>query len=111
MVLTTQGKNFIRDLIDADISQGQLGTDNTAPNATDTGLISPVAATLKTVTTTTADKQINIEYSLATTDGNGNTYQEFETRVTLGGINRVTFVGIPKTSTIEMNVITTLFIK
>jgi|3_EtaG_2_1085321.scaffolds.fasta_scaffold04199_2 hypothetical protein len=111
MVLTTQGKNLIRDLIDADLSQGELGTDNSAPSETDTGLGTPIAATIKSLTTATTDKQISMEYTLDSVTGNGNTYTEFENQVAGGGINRVTFAGIAKNSAMELNVVTVLFIK
>ena len=111
MVLTTTGKNEIRDAIDSALSQGQMGTDTTAASPADTGLGSAVASTLQSLTTTKTDKQITVNYELNSTTGNGNTLTEYENRTSSGNLNRVTFAGIAKTSDLEVNVVTTLFIK
>ena len=113
MVLTTTGKNAIRDEINSALTNGQMGTDSTAPVPSDTGLGTPVSATQLAVTTSTADKQITTTYNLNSTTGNGNTLVEYENQIGTGNSNlsRTTFAAISKTSDIEINVVTTYFIK
>jgi hypothetical protein len=112
MTITTTGKNAIRDLINTNKDYGELGTDSTAPLETDTGLGTAVAATQQSLTSSTSDKQIVLAYELNSVTGNGNTYQEFQNTLSSGtNFNRVTFAGVQKTSAIEIQVNTTIFIK
>jgi len=112
MVVTTTGKNAVRDVIDTAKDQGQVGTDSTAELETDSGLGAGVAATKVNLTSSTADKQLVLSYSLNSTTGNGNTYREFENMISSGtNLNRVTFASVVKTSAIEIAVNTTFFIR
>lgn len=110
MVLTTVGKNKIRDAIVADIGNAQLGTSSTAPSATDTGLGTPIAATIDAVTTNTSDKQFVTTYALNSATGNGNDFKEYENTIDSTNLSRSTFAPVSKTSDIEMTVVTTYFI-
>lgn len=111
MTITTTGKNEIRDAIDGIKDQGQLGTDDTAELESDSGLGTAVAATLVNLTSSTADQQLVLDYFLTSVTGNGNTFKEFENRVNAGvNLNRVTFSDLIKTSAIEMNISTIIFI-
>jgi len=111
-MITTTGKNSVRDMIDTNKDYGQLGTDSTAPTEGDTGLGTAVAATQQSLTASKSDKQITLSYELDSTTGNGNTYAEFENTVSTGtNFNRVTFAGIQKTSAMEIQASTTIFIK
>jgi hypothetical protein len=113
MVMILEGKNKIRDLIDADIDNGQLGTGTTAETEADTGLETAVGATEIAVTTTTASKQLQIDYNLSSTIGNGSTYSEYEFQSTEAAVsyNRITFFGIAKTSSEEFQISTILDIE
>lgn len=112
MVLTTTGKNAIRDVIDTAKDQGQMGTGTTAELESDTGLETAVAASLANLTSSTADKQLVLSYLLDSTTANGNDMTEFENRVSSGtNLNRVTFAAISKTTNIEISVNTTFFIR
>jgi len=112
MVLTTTGKNAIRDLLETAKDQGQLGTGTNAALPSDTGLQTATAATLANLTASKSDKIVVFSYTLNSTTGNGNTYTEFENRISSGtNLNRVTFAGIQKTSSIEIEVSTTIFIE
>jgi len=112
MVVTTTGKNAVRDLIDTGKDKGQLGTGTTAELETDTSLETAVAATKVALTSSTADKQLVLSYDLNSTTGNGNTYGEFENTVSSEtNLNRVTFATFTKTSAIEVSINTTFFIK
>jgi len=85
-MLTKVGKNLIRDLLcgattGVYINKGGLGTVDTAPSESDTGLNGNsnygVSDTIKTVTYTTADKQVTFDYNLPSTDGTAITFKEF----------------------------------
>lgn len=77
MVFTLLGKNRIRDLFDADIHHGELGTGSTAALASDTDLVSATTGTSLLVTTQTADKQVVVDYNLPSTTAQGSTLSEF----------------------------------
>lgn len=77
MVFSNAGKNRVRDLLDGDINHGMLGDGSTTPTAGDTALTSADTDTSLAVTTSVADKQINIDYNIPSTTGNGNSYSEF----------------------------------
>ena len=112
MTITTTGKNAVRDLLDTSKDYGQMGTDSTAPTEGDTGLGTAVAVTQQSLTSSTSDKQVVLSYELSSVTGNSNTYTEFENTISSGtNFNRVTFAGIQKTSAIEIQVSTTVFIK
>ena len=112
MTITTVGKNAVRDLLDTNKDYGQMGTDSTAPLETVTRSGTAVAATQQSLTSSTSDKQVVLSYELNSVTGNSNTFTEFENTVSSGtNFNRVTFAGIQKTSAIEIQVSTTVFIK
>jgi hypothetical protein len=102
-MLIKEGKNRIRDLIQADINQGQLGTDGTIPTEDDTGLGIPIAATLATVTTTTADKRLIIDYTLSAGVGTGYTFREYEitSNASNTNFNRTTFYDLEQAESEE----------
>jgi len=53
-----------------------------------------------------------LSYNLDSTTGNGNTYKEFENRISSGtNLNRITFADVAKTSAIEVSINTTFFIR
>lgn len=105
-MLLKQGKNRIRDLMDDDKYKGQLGTGTDPPTEDDTGLQTPVAATLKTLTSSVSTKQLVLTYALLSTEGNGNTYTEYENQLNSGTdhLNRVVFTGIAKDNTKEFQI-------
>jgi len=111
MVIHTTGKNAVRDAIEADKDQGQLGTDGTAETENDTGLKAAVAATLANLTATKTDKSLSFDYSLDSLTGNDNTYKEYENKLSGGSLNRVTFADLEKTSAEEIQISTIIFIK
>jgi len=84
MVIVVDGKNIIRDLLSGAstnyVDQAGLGTVDTAPSETDTGLNANtnlgVSGTIKKVSYTLSDKQVNFVYSLLSTEGTATTYKE-----------------------------------
>lgn len=77
MVMLDQGLNRVRDLINTDVDQGQLGTGTTAANSSDTGLETPDATTVLATTNSTGDKAIRFDFTLPSTGGSTGTYTEF----------------------------------
>lgn len=107
MVVENVGVNRIRDLVYADLFKGQMGDDDTTPSESQTGLISPVSATLLSFdSTSTGDKQITTNYLLNAGTGNGSTYKEYEIQINSGSTSlmRINFTDIEKTAAIEVNI-------
>lgn len=113
MVLLNDGKNRIRDLINADLNNGQWGTGTTAATPDDTALETPVAATAIAVTTALTDKQITIDYNLPSTLGNGSTLSEFMIDLNSGTdkLNHVVVPGLDKEATEQWQTSVILFIE
>ena len=113
MVIVVDGKNDVRDYIYTYIDQGGLGTDTTSsPSESDDGLNATsgslgTSGTIKSTTNTAADKSVKFEYTLPSTDGNGNTFTEFGLSNSTTGklFNRQTFIGVSKTSAVEFSIL------
>ena len=112
MVLVDDGKNRLRDLINDDIYQGQVGTDSTAATASDTALGSAVAGTNKSLTLTKSDKHIQIDYTILSTEGNTNTLKEYGINQNTGTdfLMRQTFNDLVKDNSKELLISTQLYI-
>lgn len=104
MILKT-GKNWLISHLSTYKGKAQLGLNGTPESEEDTDLLSPVAETLKDVDAVTGDKQINYVYTLASTEGNGKIYREFGIYLVNppSTLLRMTFAGIEKTNSIELN--------
>ena len=115
MTILLEGLNRIRDMINADIDKGQLGTGTNASTEEDTGLQTEDSTSLKTTTNSVASKQINFTYTLATTEGTTGTYTEFELQKSATPVNydRVVFTGISftKNGSEEISVVKRYFIR
>lgn len=115
MTILLEGLNRIRDLVNTDIDRGQLGTGTAASTEDNTGLQTPIATTLLTLTKTVASKQINFSYTLPSTSVTTATYTEFELRQNTTPVNydRVVFTGVSFTTngTEELSVIKRYFIR
>jgi hypothetical protein len=105
-MITNSAKAKIIELIDTELTNGELGTSTQAPALTDTGLITEVTSTISAVTGASSDRQLIVTYNINSLTGNGNTYSEygnfFTTSETL--FNRITFTGVPKNSALEFQV-------
>jgi hypothetical protein len=109
MTFVNAGKNRVRDLLNTDLSHAELGTSSTASQASDTDLVAGDTDTSLAVTTSVADKQINIDYNLPSTTGNGESYQEFGIFNSSDTIfSRHVFAALTKSST-EQWQITTIY--
>ena len=113
MVVVVNGKNDIRDRIYTDVDQGGMGTDTTSsPAESDDGLNATsgslgTSGTIKSTTNSKADKSVKFDYTLPSTDGNGNTFTEFglSNSSTSNLFTRQTFIGVNKTSAVEFSVL------
>ena len=111
MVVLLGGLNDIRDLHRAQVDKGELGTDGTAPNESQTDLVAGVGATELAVTITSADKTNVFSYVLLSGVGAGNTYREFKIEDSVNGVNydRCTFTGVAHTANDDLIVKKTWF--
>ena len=109
-MITTQAKSKVTELIDAELTVGELGTSTQAPALTDTNLIAEVTGTIETITGALSNNQIVITYSINSLTGNGNTYSEYANFFTTSDtmLNRITFTGVPKNEALEFQVSTIL---
>jgi len=96
MVMLNTGLNRIRDLVNADIDKGQVGINGTVALASNTGLTSPISSTLLSTTNTISDKQLNLKYTLLSTQGETNTLKEFEltSSTSSTSYDRIVFTGV-----------------
>lgn len=112
-MIPDDGANRIRDLVDSDLNEGQVGTGDTAPLLTDTALENATSGTNKSLTTTKTDRQISVSYTLPSTDGNGNTFSEYGIDFNSGNtlLNRVIYNSISKTANESLTHITRFFFR
>lgn len=115
MVLTNDGKNLVRDLLSSGgtmyVNQAGLGTISSTPLATDTGLnnnanLGTPAATIKSVSVETADRQAVFSYTLLSTEGTATTYRQFGLSAsgTAKLFNHQTFYDLYHGNTDEINI-------
>lgn len=103
MTLIISGLNRVRDLLDTEIDTGEVGTGTTIETRDDTDLVTPVASTEQTLTSSTASKQLSKIYLLKSNLGNSSTITEFSVKNSANDIthSRVTYAGITKTSSYQ----------
>ena len=112
MVILTEAKNRIRDLIGEDLSNAAHGTDGTDVLVSDEDLLSQEVSTIADVSTTVGNKTVNATHILLSTIGNGVTLREFGVYMSDGtSLNRVVYPSLEKISSIEVHTITTLRIE
>jgi len=91
------------------ITKGQWGTGTTTPDSSDTGLESPISATLLSVDTGNSGSSTQITHTTPSTVGNGNTFTEFELQFANGdSFNRSLGGGFSKTSSFEVVALVTV---
>ena len=111
-MITDIGINLMRDLLcgesTASIINAGLGTDDTPPTEDDTGLNSNTnlgtTGTDLAITHSTTDRQVLFEYTLPSTEANGNTFTEFGLNNGVILFNRQTFYDLVKDASKEINI-------
>ena len=103
--MLSEGLNRVRDLVNADITHAQAGTDNTLPSENDTGLYDEVTSSLTTTTNSVSSNPatINVEHIITSAAAVGETLKEWELRLNSNAesFNRTVTAGFTKTSTQE----------
>lgn len=109
MVVSDTGKNRIRDLVEADISEVKLGTGTTAATAGDTDLETEVAVSAATPTKTKGNKLINVQHILLSTVGTGTNYTEIGVYMNSGAtlLSRSVYPAYSHTASLQLNSIST----
>jgi len=84
-MITTQGLNIIAQALASKFTTGEVGTDNTTPQDTDTSLVAPIVATQKAFTENNVNANlITLIYELNISEANGENIKEFGTFVNDG---------------------------
>lgn len=105
-MLLNEGLTQLATQTKSDLANGQWGTGTTTPAPTDTGLETPVVATLDTVTTSSSGASVTVNHLVESTEANGSDLTEFEVQFTNGdSLLRVVGGAISKTSSIEVKTI------
>jgi len=99
MVLLDEAIEHIRDYIIDNVNKGQLGTNGTIAQPTDTGLISPDATTIVDTTNISSGNQITFSYNKLGTIGTGTIYKEYEIFDNNNSINWTRFLFTPLEAT------------
>ena len=102
--MTSEGLNRVRDLMSADMTSAELGTDGTAATIDDTGLGAAEANSIKTVAKTTTDRQLQADYELLSTEGATGTYREMKFYGATADFDRTVFSGISWTANGSENI-------
>lgn len=105
MVVSDTGRNRIRDLVVADITTVQLGTDGTAPTVGDTDLIVADATTDLAPVVTVGNKLISVSHVVNSALGNGTTYKEGAVYINSILLDRFVYPDFLKSSSVEMTTI------
>lgn len=110
MVVTTSGKDRIRDLIGSDNPKFVLGSGTTTETSADTLMAGSIGATLGTGSSTLFTNQMQFEYLLSATTSNGNNMSEFGFFVSNGStmLTRTTFTALEKIASEQWEIITIL---
>ena len=111
MVTTNGGLNRVRDLFTTDLFKAQAGTGTNAPTANDTALQTAVAATLLTVSSSKADKAVQVTHTInpGIADSSALSEQEIQTNSGSTEFNRITHTALTKGANDQFNYITTIF--
>ena len=112
MTVLKKGLRRVRDLLDADITHAQAGTDQTLPTENYTGLKAEVASTLDTTTSKVVENPmtINVTQLITTPEAVGENLGEWELRLNSNteSFNRTVTAQLAKTASQEVTRITTI---
>lgn len=110
MVLLNEGLIELAERVATAITKGQWGSGDTQATVADTGLETPIAATLLDLDSATASgNSAQFQHTTSSTTGNGNTFVEFEVQFDNGvSLNRSVGASFSKTAAFEVTVLVTL---
>ncbi len=106
MVITTNAKNRIRDLIADDVIEMAVGTDGTGATVSDTDLGAEITAVTKVPTIEIGAQTITLSTDIYSTEANGEVIKEMGIKIT-GDIllDRAVFPDFDKSDLTELTVI------
>ena len=109
MVIHDTSLEEIASRLAVDITQGQWGDDTTAPDPSDTGLISPIAATLLDLDSAVASgNSILFQHTVPSTVANPSTFAEYQLLFDNAvSANRSVGASFLKTSSFDVTTLTT----
>lgn len=110
MVMLQLGLNRVRDLVNADVGYGILGTSSAATSELNTGLGTADLLSQATTVNTSTNKALTIEYALLSTEGTTTTYNEFALygNGTAIPMSRITMTGISFTTDGSQDIVITV---
>jgi hypothetical protein len=109
LVIINGGQSILTQALANTITQAQYGDDDTLEAISDTGLISPIASTLKNVSKLISGNSILVVHELLSLDAAGELLAEYELRTGSASITRNTTTPLAKTTTKEVVTTTVLY--
>lgn len=109
MVLLNEGLTELANQFKDLINEGQWGTGTTTPAASDTGLETPVVATLLGVTTNSSSASAQFTHTVGNSLANGSDLTEYELQfVNNDSLNRTVGGPISKKAAFDLTTISTV---
>ncbi len=109
VIVTTAGEDVCNYIAGA-WNQGQYGSGTILETESDSSLVSPVAATLGTISNTRTGLSISMIHEIASTTANSTTLAEYALFDDSTLRTRVTTTPLAKDSTLELQTTTILFL-
>ena len=108
MVMLNNGITEIRDLIQTNISTGEVGSSSQTPAATDTGIVGTITSAQYSLDEiSTSNKSILCKLVVPSTDLSGETIAESVVQFSSGqALNRNVITPFTKTNQVDVNVFT-----
>lgn len=110
MVIVTTAGQDICNYIAGSWNQGEYGSGTTLESDSDSALVTPIVATLGTLSNTRTGLSISMIHEVASTTANSTTFAEYALFASGTIKTRVTTTPIAKDSTLEMQTTTILFL-
>lgn len=110
MVLLDEGLEEMASRLAVDITNGQWGSGTTLPTAADTGLETPIAASLLALDSATASgNSVLFQHTVPSTTANSNNFSEFELQFDNGdSLNRSLGATFAKTASFDVTTLITV---
>lgn len=102
MVIHTTGQSKLTTEIALLFDLGQYGDDDTLESESDSGLISPIVATSKSLGGFVTGNNFQLSHELLSADANSQVLREFTVAVSGSSVTRVTTFPVTKTDQVEI---------